>query len=76
VIVRGGNAADLRIVTVVTAIATANEVKGEMQNWRKTLPRLTMRGTRRGEYGTVFDLKVRYFRTRVCSAARSVFAGN
>jgi len=44
VIARGGNAADLRIVTVVTAIATANEVKGEMQNWRKTLPRLTMRG--------------------------------
>lgn len=36
---RGGvGAADLRIVTVVTMIAAANEVRGWNADWRKTLP--------------------------------------
>lgn len=70
-------AADLRIVTVVTAIVAANEVRGGECRLEKNVGKGG--GTRGGTRGVGggSDLKVRYFRTRVRPAVQgSVFAGN
>lgn len=66
----GGGAADLRIVTVVTMIAAANEVRGWNADWRKTLP-----GTDEGDAGSGAIL-IRKFGTfvLVCVPPRDLFS--
>lgn len=63
--------ADLRIVTVVTMIAAANEVRGWNADWRKTLP-----GTDEGDRAGSGAISIRKFGTfvLVCVPPRDLFS--